>query len=66
MVRTYVYKDGKPVPEGFCVMPDNTTTTLNVTLRSQGPISLDVLKKLLQSKYEVTELVGVESVTVVR
>jgi hypothetical protein len=66
MLLTYVHKDGTPVASGHCVMPDHTTTTFTITLRSNYPVAPDVLKRLLQEKYEVVEIVPVEATTVVR
>ena len=39
-----------------CITVDHTVQTLTVTIRSIVPVSLEVVKRLLQEKYEVTDL----------
>lgn len=56
METKYIKSDGSPVPRGHCVLPDHWETTIVVKLRTLTPPSPDMVKGLLQTKYEVTDL----------
>ncbi len=48
--------NGKPVPHGAMVMVDHCLTQVSITFRSTATIDEDVLKRLLQQRFEVTGL----------
>jgi hypothetical protein len=66
VTTVYVYANGQPVPAGFCVMPDNWTTSFVVRVRSMQPVSADALKALIQGKLEVVEIARTAEKCVVR
>lgn len=54
MKQQSILTNGQPVPIGQRVMVDHSLTTLTLTIRSQGPVSADTVKALLQQRHEVT------------
>lgn len=66
MDAKYTYKDGTPVPSGYCVKPDHWDTTVQITLRSLTPIDLEIIKRMIQERHEVVSLTTVETVCVVQ
>jgi hypothetical protein len=63
----YIHKDGSPVQDGICVMPDNSVHTLSITLRVSGcSVDESVLKRLLQQRYEVVSIEKQDTTIVVR
>lgn len=67
MKTFYVYPDGSKVPDGICVRPEKHKTTLVIEIASIGRVSPSVIKRLLETKYEVQNVaIDTEVVTVAK
>lgn len=53
----------KPIHDGDTVQVDHIITTITVMIRSMGAVSPDLIKDLIQTKYEVTDI-GITNQTV--
>lgn len=63
---TTIFATGKPVPNGMCVMPDNSVSEFNVKVRSLLPVHADRLKSIIERYYEVVSIEKTDETTVVR
>ena len=66
MNRSFVQSNGEPVAEGKRITPDHTNTTFVVQVRSLRPITASELKRVIESRYEVTSIQATDEVTVVQ
>lgn len=63
----YVFPDGTPVPQSWCINPDNYETTITLTVRTARiPASLNAIKELIESKHEVSSIEITKARCVVR
>ena len=57
MLRNFFsLKHNQPCRLNACVIPDHTVTTLTVQIRSLNSVPTDVVKALIQQKFEVVSI----------
>ena len=62
----WINADGTPVECGHCVTPDHFLSTFTITVRSMNHVSAEMVKELVQKKFEVVkaELAALDVVVV--
>jgi hypothetical protein len=58
--------NGKPIQDGQTVTVDHTVHTFTIQICSMGIVDADVLKRLIQQKYEVIDIAKTDETSYVR